>query len=139
MTKLFKVVGITLLLNIIVPLICISNLIASEFNSILKGEYVFSTTRICASGPLNLDLSRKVNGSIDMAFIEAIVTFNGDGSGTATWTSILGIKPTQIYAGQYPVRHSSASGTITYEVFGDKTFQVEIRPVSWHVQASGRK
>jgi hypothetical protein len=132
MIKLMKIIGITLLLNFVILLVGMSNSNASEHNSLLKGEYDFSTTRVCVGGPFNSDLSKKQDGAyFDLGFIEAIVNFNGDGTGTATFTSALFIKPTQTYEGQFPVSHGYGSGTITYDVYDNKTFTVEMVVTSW--------
>ena len=132
MIKTMKILGITLLLGIVISLVGIPYSNASENNSILKGEYDFSTTRVCVTGPFNSDLSRKQNsGYFDLAFIDAIVNFNGDGTGTVTFTSALFIKPTLTYEGQYPVSHGYGSGTINYDVNDNKTFTAEIVVTSW--------
>ena len=102
-----------------------ANLSASERNSILKGEYVYSTTRSCAGGFFEDDLSRSANGSFNTAFLQGILNFNGDGTGNINYT-ILQIDSTMTSAGQYPVTQGSGSGTLVYDVYEDKTFTIEL-------------
>ena len=129
MTKIMKIIGITLLVGIVIPLVGMSYSNASEFNSTLKGEYVFSQTQSCASGPFDSDLARIANGITYTVFIQGVLTFNGDGTGISTFTT-LQIRHTDILAGQYPVRQSAGSGTLLYNVYEDKTFTVETQAIS---------
>jgi hypothetical protein len=136
MTKLVKIIGIILLLNIIVPLVGLSNSNASEHNSILKGEYVFSGTVYCARGPeaggpeaedaFNPDdLSRNADGFVFTGYVQGMLNFNGDGTGSITFTA-LSIKPLSTQAGQYPVggAFSPSTATLSYNVYEDKTFTI---------------
>lgn len=135
MTKLVKIIGINLLLSIVVISVGISNSNASGFNSLLKGEYVFSTTKSCAVGPIgdgfNENLSRIADGSSYTMFIQGVYTFNGEGTGSFTFTSLT-IQHNQFLAGQFPVRQFYGSGTLLYNVYDDKAFTVESQAtVNW--------
>jgi hypothetical protein len=133
MTTLMKIIGITLLLNIVIFLVGISYSNASDHNSLLKGEYVVSRHMTCAEGPFgvvgfNPDLSRSVDGWTTTMHAQSIYTFNGDGTGSWT-TAVVGIKNNNL-AGQYPVGDVYASGTLIYNVNDDRSFIVEAQITS---------
>ena len=133
MIKLMKIIGITLLLNFVILLVGMSNSNASEFNSILKGQYIYSQTMSCASGPIgdgfNPDLSRSADGDSRTMFVQGIMTFNGDGTGSLIYT-LLAIRHLYYKEDNYPVRGASALGTLLYNVNEDKTFTVDIEITS---------
>jgi hypothetical protein len=107
MIKLMKIIGITLLLNFVILLVGMSNSNASEYNSILKGEYVFTGNFSCAFGGFgngfNPDLSRDANGYESSGNIQGVLTFNGDGTGSFIYT-LLAIRHLYYKENQYPVR-----------------------------------
>ena len=108
MIKLMKIIGITLLLNFVSLLVGMPNSNASDYNSILKGEYVFTGNFSCAWGPFggdafNPDLSRDANGYESSGNSHGVLTFNGDGTGSVIYTT-LAIRHLYYKEGQYPVR-----------------------------------
>jgi hypothetical protein len=107
MIKLMKIIGITLLLNFVILLVGMSNSNASEYNSILKGEYVFTGNFSCAFGGFgngfNPDLSRDANGYESSGNIQGVLTFNGDGTGSLIYTA-LAIRHLYYKEHQTPVR-----------------------------------
>ena len=129
MIKLMKIIGITLLLNFVSLLVGMPNSNASDYNSILKGEYVFTGNFSCAWGPFgggfNPDLSRDANGYESSGNSHGVLTFNGDGTGSVIYTT-LAIRHLYYKEGQYPVRQGSALGTLFYNVNEDKTFTVDM-------------
>jgi len=134
MIKLMKIIGITLLLNFVILLVGMPNSNASDYNSILKGEYVFTGNFSCAWGPFggdafNPDLSRDANGYESSGNSHGVLTFNGDGTGSVIYTT-LAIRHLYYKEGQYPVRGGSALGTLFYNVNEDKTFTVDIEITS---------
>jgi hypothetical protein len=133
MIKLMKIIGITLLLNFVILLVGMPNSNASEYNSILKGEYVFTGNFSCAWGPFgdgfNPDLSRDANGYESSANIQGVLTFNGDGTGSLIYTA-LAIRHLYYKEDNSPVMQASALGTLLYNVNEDKTFTVDIEITS---------
>jgi hypothetical protein len=129
MIKLMKIIGITLLLNFVILLVGMPNSNASDYNSILKGEYVFTGSYSCAWGGFgngfNPDLSRDANGYENSANIQGVLTFNGDGTGSLIYTA-LAIRHLYYKEDNSPVMQASALGTLLYNVNEDKTFTVDI-------------
>jgi hypothetical protein len=133
MIKLMKIIGITLLLNFVSLLVGMPNSNASDYNSILKGEYVFTGNSSCAWGHFgdgfNPDLSREANGYESSGNSHGVITFNGDGTGSLIYTT-LAIRHLYYKEGQYPVRQGAGLGTLLYNVNEDKTFTVDIEITS---------
>lgn len=138
MTKIMKIIGIILLFNIVISFVDISNSNASEHNSILKGEYFFSTNRTCSERPtsdvFNTDLSRSANKSLFVAFCQGRITFNGDGTGSFTFT-YLHIRPQEYQEEHCPIKHGSGSGILLYNVNEDKTFTIEMQRTGTNIVA----
>jgi hypothetical protein len=77
MIKLMKIIGITLLLNFVSLLVGMPYSNASDYNSILKGEYVFTGNHSCAWGGFgngfNPNLSRDANGYESSANVQGVL------------------------------------------------------------------
>jgi hypothetical protein len=124
MNKLGKKFLITLLINLLFIAANTFSLEAADLNHMLQGDYKFVSTLSCVSsaGGFNEDLTRIGGGGIVTSHSNGIVTFDGNGNGTFDG-SVLVINPIKTNDGQAPVAPADFTGTLTYTVNTDGSYE----------------
>lgn len=131
-------ISVTLLL--VVPALITGGTLAEAQpapNALLRGDYVFTLTRICATGnlvnvpgggnvfedPLSLVLRGPAGRNIRMD--QGILHFGGDGTGSVTGRSIIRFDNVGSI-GSSPVRQNAFECDISYQVNPDRSFTLRV-------------
>jgi len=124
MNALGKKILITVLINLLFIAAYTFSLEAADLNHMLKGDYKLVVTLTCVSSPngFNENLTRIGDGKVISAHTNGIVTFDGDGNGTFDG-SVLVIDPVKLNAGDAPVTPADTTGTFTYTVNTDGSYE----------------
>lgn len=105
----------------------------------LKGEYAFTGTAVCLTSPVgfNLATGTPLPGPVwsNSFSVEGVRTFNGDGTGTVTGTSVGITGPSFLYPGPssvlapFPllnVGSNTFTASVSYTVNNDGTFDTQL-------------